>query len=92
VSRARGRGPVVAVVDWRAAVTLKDNAVFLRRAGLPAAGRPRRGERPPVYRSLIVRADGSGELQSFTPATAGRRLLAGTAATTSGKTETERRG
>ena len=56
------------------------------------AVKEQRGERAPLHRSLIVRADGSGELQTFTPATAGRRLLAGTTATTIGKTETERRG
>ena len=84
--------PVVAIIDWRAAAALKDNAVFLRRAGLLGEARPRRRQRGVVARSLLVRADGSGELQRFTAATAARRLLAAAGGNTTRKTGTERRG
>lgn len=89
MTRGRAGGPVVAIIDWRAAARLKDNAALLRRAGALAPASARRGAPPPRPRSLVVRADGSGELLCFTPATAARRLLAGTAGTTIGKTKTE---
>ncbi|HEY5999327.1 MAG TPA: hypothetical protein VI078_08515 [bacterium] len=91
MSRPGARGPVVAIIDWRTAASLKDNAGVLRRAGLTLPGR-RRGPRPAQERSLVVRADGSGELHRFTPATVGRRLRAGSAAATIWRTEKQRRG
>lgn len=83
---------VIAVIDWRAAATLKDNAAFLRRAGLLATSRPRRRARGPEHRSLVVRADGSGELQRFTATTVARRLAAGNVGSFTVKAGTERRG
>jgi hypothetical protein len=84
--------PVVAIIDWRAAAPLKDNAIFLRRAGLLDEQRPRRRSRTVGQRSLIVRADGSGELQRFAPGTMARRLLAAAGGRTAGETRTKQRG
>jgi hypothetical protein len=92
VSRARTAAPVVAIIDWRAAATLKDNAGFLRRAGLSEGSRSRRRAPAPVRRSLLVRADGSGELQVFTAATVARRLLAAAGEIITRKAGTGRRG
>jgi hypothetical protein len=91
VSRSRVIAPVLAIIDWRAAAALKDNAVFLRRAGLSEDARRWRA-RTPGHRSLVVRADGSGELQRFTAATVARRLLAAAGGNTTRKAGTERRG
>jgi hypothetical protein len=84
--------PVVAVVDWRAAAALKDNIAFLRRAGLLEEARPRRHTPADGRRSLVVRADGSGDLQRFTPATVARRLFAAAGGNTTRKAGTGRRG
>jgi len=92
VSRPRTAAPVVAIIDWRTAATLKDNAGFLRRAGLIEGARARRRATAPMRRSLLVRADGSGELQVFTAATVARRLLAATGETITRKAGTGRRG
>jgi hypothetical protein len=84
--------PVIAVIDWRAAVKLKDNAAFLRRAGLLDEGRPGRRTPPRARRSLLVRADGSCEPQGFTAGTVARRLLAGGRGTTTRKAGVQERG
>jgi hypothetical protein len=90
VSRTRIGAQVVAVIDWRAAATLKDNTVLCRRAGLLEKSRSRRRPSPQGPRALLVRADGSCELQRFTAATVARRLRG--AADANGKTGTGRRG
>ena len=92
MSDPRVIAPIVAIIDWRAAAALKDNATFLRRAGLLDDSRPRRRPRAVGPRSLIVRADGSGELQRYAPATAARRLLAAAGGRTTRKARTEQRG
>ena len=92
MSRTRVTAPVIAVIDWRAAAKLKDNAAFLRRAGLLDERRP--GRRTPALprRSLLVRADGSCALQGFTAGTVARRLIAGTGGTTTRKSGAKGRG
>lgn len=92
MSRARVTAPVIAVIDWRAAVKLKDNASFLRRAGLLEEGRPGRRAAARTRRSLLVRADGSCAPQGFTAGTVARRLLAGAAGTTTRKAGVRGRG
>jgi hypothetical protein len=84
--------PVIAVIDWRAAVKLKDNATLLRRAGLLDERRPGRRTPPHARRSLLVRADGSCAVQGFTAGTVARRLLAGTGGTTTRKAGAKGRG
>jgi hypothetical protein len=84
--------PVIAVIDWRAAAKLKDNAAFLRRAGVLDELRPGRRAPSRPRRSLLVRADGSCALQGFTAGTVARRLLAGTAGTTTRKSGATGRG
>lgn len=92
MSRARTIAPVVAIIDWRAAGALKDNANFIRTAGLPDVSRARQRTRAGAHRSLIVRADGTGELQRFAPGTTARRLLAAPGRNTTSKARTEQRG
>jgi hypothetical protein len=66
---------VVAVVDWRAAARSKDNVRFLRQAGQAGRVKPKDWRAGGgTYRSLVLRDDGSCELQRFTAATAARRL------------------
>jgi len=75
VTPLSGKGRVVAVIDWKAAALLKDNARLLQKAGLENAVRPRGGNGTSAgRRALVVRADGSCELLRFTAATAARRL------------------
>jgi len=66
---------VIAVIDWRSAMALKDNVRFLERAGLTNKTRPK-DKRPDgaKYRSLAIRDDGSCELQRWSVAAAARRL------------------
>jgi len=66
---------VIAVIDWRSASQLKDNARFLDRAGISGKVRLRDGRSGSVkYRSLTLREDGSCELQRFSTAAVVRRL------------------
>jgi hypothetical protein len=66
---------VIAVIDWRAAGALKDNARFLERAGLTNKARPKDKRLDGAkYRSLAIRDDGSCELQRWSVAAAARRL------------------
>jgi hypothetical protein len=66
---------VIAVIDWRAAALLKDNARFLERAGISERARRRDGRSGSVkYRSLTLRDDGSCQLQRFSTAAVARRL------------------
>jgi len=66
---------VIAVVDWRAALQLKENQRFLERARADGRIRPRES-RPgsTAYRSLTLREDGTCELQKFSTAAVARRL------------------
>ena len=66
---------VVAVIDWHSAALLKDNARFLERAGITGRirlGSGRSGTRK--HRSLILREDGSCEVQRFSTVAVARRL------------------
>jgi hypothetical protein len=84
---------VVAVIDWRAAARVKDSVRFLRQAGLagrvgPKDWRAGAGK----YRSLVLRDDGSCELQRFTAATVARRLGGTLAKRGAGKAKAGERG
>ncbi len=66
---------VIAVIDWGAAASLKENERFFQRAGAAGSVRPREWREGAVnYRSLTLREDGSCELQRFTTAAVVRRL------------------
>jgi hypothetical protein len=66
---------VIAVIDWRSAMALKENARFLEGAGLTGKSRPRDQRLAGAkYRSLTIRDDGSCELQRWSVAAAARRL------------------
>ena len=66
---------VVAVIDWRSASLLKDNARFLERAGIAGKSRLRDGRSKLLkHRSLTLWEDGSCELQRFSTAAVVRRL------------------
>jgi hypothetical protein len=66
---------VVAVIDWRSAALLKDNARFLERAGIHGGIRLSSGRSgTKKHRSLILREDGSCELQRFSTAAVARRM------------------
>jgi hypothetical protein len=65
----------VAVLDWRAAVQLKENLRFIERARAEGRVRPREWRAGAAkFRSLTLREDGSCELQRFSPAAVSRRL------------------
>lgn len=66
---------IVAVLEWRAAALLRENRRFLEKAAQAGRVQPR-DERPGTtrHRSLILRADGSCEMQRFTVRTVARRL------------------
>jgi hypothetical protein len=66
---------VIAVLNWRPAVLLKDNQRFLERAGAEGRVRPRDWRAGSArHRSLTLREDGSCEVQKFSTAAAVRRL------------------
>lgn len=71
---------LVAIIDWRAASSLKNNAALRERGG---------GIK---QRSLILWNDGSVELQRFSTAAVARRLGAVAAQVTRKGAETGRRG
>jgi hypothetical protein len=84
---------LVAVIDWRAAARIKDNVRFLRQAGLAGRVEPKDGRSGTGgYRSLVLRDDGSCELQRFTAATVARRLGGAFAGRGAGKTKAGERG
>jgi hypothetical protein len=66
---------VIAVIDWGAAASLKENARFFQRASAAGKVLPRAWRDASVKcRSLVVRADGSCEMQRLSPAATARRL------------------
>jgi hypothetical protein len=66
---------VIAVIDWRSAVQLKENQRFLERAGSAGRVRPREWRAGSAkYRSLTLLEDGSCDLQTFSTAATARRL------------------
>ena len=66
---------VVAIFDWKAAAALKENVRFLSRVVAAGKMAPHdRGAGPANYRSLVLREDGSCELQRFSTAAVARRL------------------
>lgn len=66
---------MIAVLDWRAASPLKENAGFFARAAAAGRVRPREWQAGAAkYRSLTLREDGTCELQQFTTAAVVRRL------------------
>jgi hypothetical protein len=84
---------VIAVIDWRAASLLKDNARLFERAGISGRDRPRGGRSNSVkYRSLTLREDGSCELQRFSTAAVARRLGGVVVGRTARKAKDDQRG
>jgi hypothetical protein len=84
---------VVAVIDWRSASLLKDNARFLEKAGIAGKGRLRNGRSKSLkHRSLTLREDGSCELQRFSTAAVARRLGGVVVGRTARKAKDEQRG
>ena len=66
---------VIAVINWRPALQLKDNVRFLERAAGVGRVQPRDMRAGAArYRSLTLREDGSCEAQTFSTAAAVRRL------------------
>jgi len=77
-------GSVIAVIDWRAAAALQENVRFLERAQAAGLVRPRDWRAGAAgWRSLMIRGDGSCELQRWSVAAVSRRIgerIAGCAA------------
>jgi len=66
---------VIAVIDWRSAAVLKDNARFFERADISHGVRARDVRTGLMkYRSLTLWEDGTCELQRFSTAAVVRRL------------------
>ena len=86
-------GRVIAVIDWRSAVTLKENQRFLERAGADGRVRPREWRTGAArYRSLTLREDGSCDLQRFSTAVVARRLSGENVRSRTRKAGMDRRG
>jgi hypothetical protein len=84
---------VIAVIDWGAAAALKENVRLMQRAGADDKIRPRAWRDGSVkYRSLILREDGSCELQRFSTAAVTRRLSEEIVRSTARKVRMSQRG
>jgi hypothetical protein len=84
---------VVAVIDWRAASALQENARFLERAQAADRVRPREWRAgSSVWRSLIIRGDGGCEFQRWSVAAVARRCGGRIAGRAAGKTRSGERG
>lgn len=68
--------PVIAVINWRPAALLRENVRFFEKAEQAGRVRPKdRVSGSTRNRALVLRADGSCEMQRFTAATVVRRML-----------------
>ena len=66
---------MIAVIDWGASASLKQNVRFFQAAGDKGLVLPREWQDGSVtFRSLTLREDGSCELQQFSTAAVARRL------------------
>ncbi|MHB8834515.1 MAG: hypothetical protein ACYC9Y_02255 [Candidatus Methylomirabilia bacterium] len=66
---------VIAVIDWVSSSLLKENVRFFQAAANAGKVRPREWRDGSAnFRSLIMREDGSCELQRFSTAAVARRL------------------
>jgi hypothetical protein len=66
---------LVAIVGWGAAALLKENVRFFQAAENSGQVRPREWHGGSTkFRSLVLREDGSCELQRFSPAATAKRL------------------
>lgn len=84
---------VIALVNWRPALQLKDNVRFIERAAAAGRVQPRDWRAGAAkYRSLTLREDGSCEAQTFSTAAAARRLGGVVARATARTARMEERG